>query len=258
MADTRTYIKVHDGMPDHPKVDGLSDRAFRLLVESWCWCSRHLTDGKMPAATWRKRGTPKARKELIAAGLVRETADGVDMHDYLQHQRSAEEVQQIRDAKGKGGALGNHIRWHVSRGVVDPDCAHCEPPNRFANGSHMRSQDRSQNDRKTSPVSVSETEVQGSVGESSSVVDARAKFDDRDSKIDKQIIELLRALTGRTVGPEWARQVRLQILSGRRANNPSAYVAKAIRSAPRNYLPGDGDPSSRSVAEAIAAARGEA
>ena len=44
-ADRRTYITVHDGMPEHPKVDALSDKAFRALVGLWCWCSRNLTDG---------------------------------------------------------------------------------------------------------------------------------------------------------------------------------------------------------------------
>ena len=111
MADSRTYIRLHDGMPDHPKIDGLSDRAFRLLVETWCWCSRHLTDGRVPAATWRKRGTPASRRELIAAGLAIETPDGgVDMHDYLQHQRSADEVAEMREARREAGRKGGLAR----------------------------------------------------------------------------------------------------------------------------------------------------
>lgn len=167
MADTRTYIRVHDGMPDHPKVDGLSDKAFRLLVEAWCWCSRHLTDGVMPGATWRKRATPRARKELVSAGLaVLEQDDTVRFHDYLEHQRSAEEVAAVKAAKGRGGALGNHRKWHEDRGIVKPGCRFCpQPPddpdepdddpstdpdamgNRSDDRSDMRSQDRSDNRR---------------------------------------------------------------------------------------------------------------
>ncbi|WP_242884031.1 hypothetical protein [Actinomadura litoris] len=127
MTDVRTFIKVHDGMPDHPKIYGLSDRAFRLLVTWWCWCSRHLTDGHIPAATWRKCGTARARAELLAAGLAQEGPDGVWMHDYLEHQRSAAEVEQIRTAHGEGGSLGNHVRWHVRRGVRRANCSHCNP-----------------------------------------------------------------------------------------------------------------------------------
>lgn len=108
--DGRTYITVHDGMPDHPKIDGLSDAAFRLLVSTWCWCSRHLTNGHVPTATWSKRGTAKARRELIAAGLVEQVADGVLVHDYLEHQRSAEEVAELSAARSEAGRRGGKAR----------------------------------------------------------------------------------------------------------------------------------------------------
>lgn len=111
MADDRTYIRVHDGMPDHPKIDPLSDTAFRLLITSWCWCSRHLTDGRMPKVTWAKRGTPKARRELLAVGLV--TDDGsefVQFHDYLEHQRSAEQVAAMKEQRRAAGRAGGLAR----------------------------------------------------------------------------------------------------------------------------------------------------
>lgn len=104
--DKRTYIRLHDGMPDHPKVDPLSDKAFRLIVESWCWCSRHLTDGRMPLATWRKRGTAKARAELAAAGLAVVDGEAVIMHDYLEHQRSAAEVELVKEKRRAAGRIG--------------------------------------------------------------------------------------------------------------------------------------------------------
>jgi hypothetical protein len=68
MTDSRTYIRVHDGFLDHPKIQGLSDRAIRLLLEMWTWCSRYLTDGSMPLNLWDRRGTAKARRELVTAG----------------------------------------------------------------------------------------------------------------------------------------------------------------------------------------------
>lgn len=156
--DSRTYIRVHDGMPDHPKIDGLSDGAFRLLVTMWCWCSRHLTDGLIPGPTWLKRGTLKSRGELVSAGLVDLTDDGmVRMHDYTDHQRTAEEVEQVREARSKSGEYGNHVKWHSKRGIVDPDCDHCSQSDRetVANAS----QRRSQNDRKSSLQTQTETEV---------------------------------------------------------------------------------------------------
>lgn len=104
--DDRTFIKVHDGMPDHPKIVGLSDKAFRLLVELWCYSSRHLTDGIVPVAYARKRG-PKAVNELAAAGLLDEaTPAGYDCHDYLDHQRSRDHIQAIKEKRRESGRRG--------------------------------------------------------------------------------------------------------------------------------------------------------
>lgn len=165
MTDTRTYIRVHDGMTDHPKIEGLSDRAFRLLIETWCWCSRHLTDGSMPRHLWDRRGTKKTRHELITAGLISMANDRVVAHDYLEHQRSAVQVAEVRATKRRAGTLGNHNRWHKARGINDPACPYCaDDPDDGShmasqNGSHMRSQERSQRDRTRSPVSETEKEL---------------------------------------------------------------------------------------------------
>lgn len=162
MPDERTYIRVHDGVMDHPKVDPLSDKAFRLLMAGWCYCSRYLTDGRMPAATWEKRGTKPARRELVAAGLVEVYADHVMWHDYLEHQRSASDVEEKRATKKRSGKLGNHQRWHVAKSVHDPRCEFCvesgppeppidecegDPPDH--NGSHSGSHTDRERDHQT-------------------------------------------------------------------------------------------------------------
>jgi hypothetical protein len=171
VADERTYIKVHDGMPDHWKIEALSDRAFRLLVETWCWCSRHLNNGRFPMSSWQRRGTPKARKEIEAIGLVEADGDGwVQMHDYLEHQRSAEQVEDIREKKRRAAAQGNHKRWHEDRSIVDPECGFCNPGSiagASSNGSHVRSQSDRTGNRKRSPEAEAEAEKIKDGGEDS-------------------------------------------------------------------------------------------
>lgn len=123
MADDRTYIRVHDGMDDHPKIVGLSDGAFRLLMRSWSYCSRQLTDGQLPEAAWRDRGSPKARRELVDAGLAHLPGHACDhpdcpppppkhvqMHDYLEHQRSAAEVAELKRRRSEAGRKGGRSR----------------------------------------------------------------------------------------------------------------------------------------------------
>jgi len=100
------WIKVHERMPEHPKIEGLSDRAFRVLVETWCWSRRNHTDGHVKAAVWAKRGTPAARRELVAAGLADPTADGIVMHDWLDWQKSAEALAALSATRAAAGAKG--------------------------------------------------------------------------------------------------------------------------------------------------------
>ncbi len=138
MADDRTYIRVHDGMPGHPKVRGVSDKAFRTLIRAWCYCSEYLTDGEVVSAVARDLGTNKAWAELVSAGLAELAPGGYWMHDYLEHQRSAAEVAEIKAGRGAGGTLGNHVRWHVTRRINDPKCKHCNPDEGIANGSQER------------------------------------------------------------------------------------------------------------------------
>ena len=104
--DPRTFITVHDGMPEHHKIEALSDRAFRALIDLWCWCSRNTSNGDVPEPVWLKRtGTAKVRSELLA-GLAEPRNDGVYMHDYLEHQRSREEIAELRAKRSKAGSLG--------------------------------------------------------------------------------------------------------------------------------------------------------
>jgi hypothetical protein len=152
MTDERTYIKVHDGIEDHPKIAALSDKGFRVLVTTWGWCSKHRTDGRVPIRVWKKRGTVKVRAELVAAGLVELCGDFALMHDYLAHQRSAQQIADDISEKKRGGRLGNHRRWHTDRGVYDEGCEFCQesgPPEEPPPPSH----DRSVTDRSTDPLS---------------------------------------------------------------------------------------------------------
>lgn len=125
----RTWIVVHDGMPEHGKIEALSDRSFRALITLWCYCSRQLTDGHVPKAAWEKRTTAAIRRELVAAKLVEpQTGGDVVMHDYLDWQRSAADIEAASEKKQTAARLGNHNRWHAREGRFDPSCEHCQHP----------------------------------------------------------------------------------------------------------------------------------
>lgn len=101
----RLFIRVDVGMPDHPKVVGLSDRAFRLLVSLWTYSQRHLTDGLVPAGVAHSRGK-RAAAELMAADLLHEVDGGYQCHDYTDHQQTREHVQAVKKARSEAGKKG--------------------------------------------------------------------------------------------------------------------------------------------------------
>src|SRR6266568_2436151 len=128
ILDSREFIRLHAGMPEHPKVDPLSDSAFRALIEAWCLCRRTRNDGRIPVATWTKKWKLKARKELIAAGLVRIEDAAAVMHDWLEHQPSIEELDKRRAAKVDAGRKGGQNSGQSRRDSASKPASKVEAP----------------------------------------------------------------------------------------------------------------------------------
>ena len=90
-----TWIKLDDKCPGHPKIGGLSDRAFRAWITSICYASAYLTDGELPPTFLR--GIPaRVRDELTTAALWVARDGGTHIHDYLDHQASKAVVVEKR------------------------------------------------------------------------------------------------------------------------------------------------------------------
>lgn len=106
------YVRLDVLMPEHPKVSGLSDKAFRTYVELLCYCGRQRTDGLVDARTWRRAGTQRARGELLASGLVDPLLDddtggsGVAIHDYTEHNRSRQQIDELAAKRAEAGRKG--------------------------------------------------------------------------------------------------------------------------------------------------------
>ena len=150
-----THVIVDDQFPDHPKVIGLSDAAIAAWLRGLCYASRYMTDGFIAAQVQKKVGTKRACDQLVAAGLWDEADGGWQIHDYRIMQRTNADLDQIAKEKGKAGTLGNHKRWHLARNIVSEDCKWC-----IADGSQVRPEWVSQNDRKPSPETETETETE--------------------------------------------------------------------------------------------------
>ena len=113
------YIRVDVLLMEHPKVEGLSDKAFRTLFDLWCYCGRNRTDGVVSEKRWRDTGTKRAREELVKAGLVElRPGEGCVMHDFVApephgHQRSRAEIDELAAKRSEAGKKAADARWHT-------------------------------------------------------------------------------------------------------------------------------------------------
>lgn len=126
--DHRNYVSFDNTMPENAKILELSDAAFRTLFNLICYCNRQENDGKLTEAALRAKCRPKVRDELEANGNLERIDEGRNtwqVHDYLMHNRSHEEMEYLRGAKSDSGSRGSHARWHVGRRRFEPTCAQC-------------------------------------------------------------------------------------------------------------------------------------
>lgn len=156
--DKRTYVKVHDGLPDHPKIIEAGGEAGWLYICGLSYASRQLTDGVIP-----KRLVPRltdgSKPEASASALLRvglwhegehdcpncppAGPDAYVIHDYLDHQRSASEVADIRSKRAAAGQRGGKRSGESRR------AASAAEANREASASAKAKQARSKTEAET-------------------------------------------------------------------------------------------------------------
>ncbi|WP_171117865.1 MULTISPECIES: hypothetical protein [unclassified Streptomyces] len=161
--DKRTYVKVHDGLPDHPKIIEAGGEAGWLYICGLAYASRQLTDGVIP-----KRLVPRltdgSKPEASASALLRvglwhegehdcpkcpaAPSDAYVIHDYLGHQRSAAEVRELSAKRSAAGQRGGKRSGESRRAAS----------NREANGEALASTLVKQNGSKTEAETETETE----------------------------------------------------------------------------------------------------
>lgn len=126
-------MKVDDGLHAHRKTRAVTkshpekrrDAApMGLWVLAGSWSALHATDGWVPEDELDRWDDdwPELIARLISAGYwwthERDGEPGygfTDWHDY----------NDPADMASKAGTYGNHVRWHVNEGKVDPECDHC-------------------------------------------------------------------------------------------------------------------------------------
>ena len=110
-----SWVKIDERLSEHPKIVGLSDRAFRVHINALCYCNRNLTDGRIPGGALRSlMGNERLAGQLVSAGLWEQNGTGWLVHDYLDFNFSREQVERRREERRKAGEKGAQVRWQTT------------------------------------------------------------------------------------------------------------------------------------------------
>ena len=116
-----TWVKLDDGFPDDPKIEGLSDAAFRVYVTGLCRAARKLTDGhlsprdvKVVGVTAGKTKPERYVGELVDRGLWQLNGDGYEINKFLEYNQSADEVRELRRKRAEAGRRGGQAKGQAN------------------------------------------------------------------------------------------------------------------------------------------------
>ena len=118
-----TWVRLDDGFPNHPKIIGLSDGAFRLYITALCYSNAYLTDGIIPQKTLKKLSNSRHISALVEANLWEICGDDIKILGYDEYQFTKEKVETERKKAAERMAKSRGL--HRTEGVTSPEV---QPP----------------------------------------------------------------------------------------------------------------------------------
>ena len=125
------FIKLDVAYYEDASILEVSDAAELLFVRSICMSKRIGSDGFLTEKQLDRLGpfigtesVTDLATDLARVGLFERVAGGYQISAFLKHNSAMEAVQSQR----KGGEYGNHLKWHVNRGLVKAGCKFCSDP----------------------------------------------------------------------------------------------------------------------------------
>lgn len=106
------YLNNDDAEDENPRIEGLSDTAYRLRESSKKYAARNLTDGFITLAKSRMitaSGTDATWAELVRSGLVHDLGQGCDRPSSIEARTCPVE--------GRAGAylIHDYLQWNHSK-----------------------------------------------------------------------------------------------------------------------------------------------
>lgn len=121
------WVKVDDGFYDHPKFLNLSLAEIGLRSAALAYANRHLTDGRIPSGWVKRMGGARQASALVDAGLWLRDDEGYVIHDYLDWQRSADQVRELSAKRAAAGKRGGAKRAANAKQVACSEPSKVQP-----------------------------------------------------------------------------------------------------------------------------------
>ena len=125
-----SWFPLEETITDHPKILQAGHKGFALYVAGLCYASKHLTNGFIPMTVVSlllpdlRAQVAKVAAGLVNAGLWEEASGGYQVHDYLDYQRSREQVEaRRREGAARQRKLQDKRRPAVSNAVTNNESA---------------------------------------------------------------------------------------------------------------------------------------
>jgi hypothetical protein len=128
-GERMTWVRIDDGFPNHPKIIGLSDGAFRLYITALCYSNAYLTDGIIPINTVKKLSNSRHISALVGANLWEICGDDIKILGYDEYQFTKEKVETERKKAADRMQRSRSLRRTdgVTSGEVQPPHTHPIP-----------------------------------------------------------------------------------------------------------------------------------
>lgn len=112
--DQRPYVTYPINYTGHPRIEGLSDPAFRVFHEMNDYARVHRLDGSIPAVVARKRWPAKVLDELVRGiddrPLVVFTDGRYFLRSYSEHQFTTADEEELRRKRAEAGSKGGKAK----------------------------------------------------------------------------------------------------------------------------------------------------
>jgi len=145
------YLEIHQSLPTHKKTIRAATRlkvarplVMGYMLGLWSWGLDNadadgLIEDAYPEEIAAAAGVPEKKAQAFVDTLVEvhfldRDGDKLRFHNWKRYTWRVYDLKENREAASTDGKKGNHIKWHVDRGIVSPTCEFCiapeSPPNR--------------------------------------------------------------------------------------------------------------------------------